>query len=82
MHTLLLYTTSGCHLCDQAEALLNAVLDPARHSLVLVEICELPELIEQFGTRIPVLSYANHQLNWPFTPAQVSDFLHEVFIDG
>ena len=49
---LALYATSGCHLCEQAAALLRAAVDaPFR----LVEIAVDDDLLERYGVRIPVV---------------------------
>jgi len=59
-----LLTTAGCHLCEQAEALLNQALPGV--SVIRVDIAEQDELIEQYGTVIPVLRYQGRELRWPF----------------
>ncbi|MBC53585.1 MAG: thioredoxin family protein [Gammaproteobacteria bacterium] len=76
--TLLLYTTAGCHLCEQAEEVLNTVLagNPALH-WTPVEISDDPALVEAYGLRIPVIRLQGRQsdLGWPFDEATVSDYL-------
>ena len=44
--------------------------------LAEVDIAESDDLIEKYGTRIPVVSVANHvdELNWPFTSEQLDSF--------
>ncbi len=77
MKTLLLYTTAGCHLCEQAEALLLPVLDylkanfPEGVSLKPVEISESEALVERYGIRIPVIRVEGQEeeLGWPFDQA-------------
>jgi hypothetical protein len=41
-----------------------------------IDIAVDDALIEQYGTRIPVLGAANHvaELNWPFSSQQVNEF--------
>jgi glutaredoxin len=48
---VILYTRRGCHLCDEAKALL------VRHGLVPVEvdIDQDAELVERFHTAVPVV---------------------------
>lgn len=65
------YTTAGCHLCEQAKALLQQLLvhHPGRYQIEVIDIVESDALIEQYGHHIPVLS--GHQqgqtaLHWPF----------------
>lgn len=63
--TVLLYTTEGCHLCEQAEALLGQVL-PRDWVIQHVDVAEDDELLEQYGERIPVVSINSTELAWPF----------------
>lgn len=87
MRELLLYTTLGCHLCEQAEQLLRPVLQHVGsgaylhpHELVLreVEIADDPALIAEYSVRIPVLRIdgTNRELGWPFDQAQAFEFLN------
>ena len=74
--TLLLYTTSGCHLCEQAETLLQS----AGASVEMVEIADDEALLERYGARIPVLRHAQtgRELDWPFDAAVIHCWLNEV----
>lgn len=78
MLSLTLYSTSGCHLCEVAEALIVPLL--ATHPCVVevIDIAEADALIERYGTRIPVLQRTDtgDELGWPFS---AEDFL--AFID-
>lgn len=69
MMQLVLYTTSYCHLCEQAEALLISLKDQTDINWQLTEISEDEFLTNKFGIRIPVLMRLDnqHELNWPFT---------------
>jgi hypothetical protein len=73
-----LYTTLGCHLCEQAEQMLLAVLPqfPAL-DLLAIEISDDPALVQRYGLRIPVicLSGATEELGWPFDDASLVDYL-------
>ncbi|GGY72596.1 glutaredoxin family protein [Cellvibrio zantedeschiae] len=71
-----LYSTVGCHLCEQAKTILWPVLQQYQFRLSEIDIAEDDKLIEQYGTRIPVLRVANYsnELNWPFTAEQVDAF--------
>lgn len=73
MSPLVLYGTTYCHLCEDAEA----VLDQAGVSVVYIDIADDDELIENYGTRIPVLRRVEDgtELGWPFDAAMVSRFL-------
>ncbi len=73
--TLLLYTTSGCHLCEQAEALLQC----AGALVEMVEIADDEALLERYGMRIPVLRHreTDRELGWPFDAAMIQCWLNE-----
>ena len=58
--TVLLYTTLGCHLCDQARELVAMVRPDLE--ITLVDIAEDDTLIEQYGERIPVLMREGQEL--------------------
>ena len=49
---LTLYTTAGCHLCEQAEHILDAI--GVRYQPVDIESDLV--LIERYGIRIPVVA--------------------------
>ncbi|PRY66452.1 glutaredoxin-like protein DUF836 [Vreelandella songnenensis] len=55
MISLTLYTTLGCHLCTQVEALLGAL---ANQPVVIerIEITEKDRLMERYATLIPVIA--------------------------
>lgn len=75
---LLLYTTLGCHLCEQAEAVLSAALaGHAELNWVPVEISSDPALVAAYGLRIPVIRLQGQDadLGWPFDEAAVNDYL-------
>jgi hypothetical protein len=71
---LLLYTTSGCHLCEKAKTALWPVLSLYELRLREVDIAESDALIERYGMRIPVVALADRpgELDWPFTSEQVA----------
>lgn len=73
MSALVLYGTSCCHLCEQAETILHE----AGASAACIDIAEDGELLEKYGTRIPVLRRADSgaELGWPFDAAAVKRFL-------
>lgn len=73
--TVVLYTTLGCHLCEQAKALLMTV-DP-NVELESVDVAEDDDLIAQYGERIPVLVRNGNELAWPFGLLDVQAFLHK-----
>ena len=74
---LLFYTTSQCHLCELAEALLVSTPMPEPIPVDVVDIALSEELVERYGTRIPVLrrNDTGAELDWPFTRDQLLTFL-------
>jgi len=72
--TLKLYTTTNCHLCEQAMALLAST---SNANIILVEIADDDALIAIYGTRIPVLQRSDNlaELNWPFNSINIQSFI-------
>ena len=64
---LTLYTTLGCHLCDQAEALLRTVRPDAR--LHAVDIADDDDLLARYG---------DQELAWPFGLLDISKLMSDV----
>lgn len=83
MSTLILYTTLGCHLCEQAKALIEPLL--LQHGALLhqVDIADSSELMAKYAIRIPVLAAVaagdatGGELYWPFTAAEVMRYLRD-----
>ena len=73
MTELVLYGTSCCHLCEQAETVLREAGIVAEY----VDIADDDGLLEKYGVRIPVLrrSDTGAELGWPFDAATVARFL-------
>jgi glutaredoxin len=73
MTELVLYGTSCCHLCEQAEAVLGEAGVAAEH----IDIADDDSLLERYGVRIPVLRRADNgaELGWPFDAAGVTRFM-------
>jgi hypothetical protein len=71
------YTTAQCHLCELAEALLVNTPVPSPIPVNVVDIAQSEELVNTYGTRIPVLrrSDTGNELSWPFTQDQLLSFL-------
>ncbi|MCH8532687.1 MAG: glutaredoxin family protein [Saccharospirillum sp.] len=79
LHSLVLYHTSGCHLCELAEYVLQEVRAAQPElSWSLVDIASDDTLIERYGWRIPVIhlkGMPSPDLGWPFNAAAVTAFL-------
>lgn len=65
---LTLYGTQGCHLCDQAEALLLQAAAARALKWRYVDVALDDALMEKYGLRIPVLlTPQGRELGWPFS---------------
>lgn len=75
MDQLILYYTSDCHLCDEAEGLLLSA--GLGESYQKVEIVDDPVLLDTYGVHIPVLKRGDNQreLFWPFDAPALADFV-------
>ena len=62
-----LYSTSACHLCELAEALLLPLVAQGT-SIAVDDVSESDALFHRYGTRIPVLRHVatGRELDWPF----------------
>jgi glutaredoxin len=56
-----LYTRPGCHLCEDAKALLQPLLREFAATLREVNIEEDPELQQRYGSDIPVIYLGAHK---------------------
>lgn len=75
---LQLYTTLGCHLCEDAEAILAYCRGYYPEvQWRSIDIAEHADLVQQYGVRIPVIRFINTgaELAWPFDPGQVMAFI-------
>jgi hypothetical protein len=80
MH-LILFGTSGCHLCEQAEVLLNVVLKHyPQVKLERIDIAEEIRWQEKYAVRIPVLLHlkSGRELGWIFDTAAVTTFINSL----
>ena len=77
--TLILYTTSACHLCEQAKSLIYTVIDSSPVSLVEIDIAEDRELFQRYGMRIPVVQHEQTQreYSWPFDREQIKQLIDD-----
>ncbi|TQV75602.1 glutaredoxin family protein [Aliikangiella marina] len=79
-NTVSLYTTAGCHLCEQAEAMflyLQQNHEQVNNNFELqeIEIANSEALVELYGVRIPVLAVGDNELGWPFELEELVDWL-------
>lgn len=75
MRRLTLYTTQGCHLCEQLEAELARLAVPDI-ALERIEIAHDDALVARYGMRIPVLSeFRNDELERGFETDRLAAWL-------
>lgn len=73
---LVLYTTEGCHLCEDAHELLLSVAERQPLQLQLQEIGDDDDLVARYGIRIPVVLFPDgSELGWPFTEEQLEQVI-------
>ncbi len=71
-----LYTTSGCHLCEQAKSLFWPCAQTLGLQLSEVDISTSEEMVERYGIRIPVLAcHTGAEIGWPFDQQELLQFL-------
>jgi hypothetical protein len=82
MPQLTLYHTLGCHLCEEAEALVMACLvgqglKPS--DLTQTDIADDDVLLERYGVLIPVLreQTSGRELHWPFGEKDIHRFIQD-----
>lgn len=69
--SLTLYTSPGCHLCEQAEEM----LDYLGLAFNAIDISRDVDLIRIYGVRIPVLQRSDKaELGWPFDTLDIERF--------
>lgn len=66
MLNVTLFSRKDCHLCDQAEADLQALQDRFPHKLAIIDIDDNPELEAAYGFAIPVVEVGPYTLKAPF----------------
>ena len=76
MKTLILYSTVGCHLCEQALELISPSIQ-GQYQITEVDISDSDALVERYGTRIPVIlrEDTGSEIGWPFDLQQFIAFL-------
>jgi hypothetical protein len=80
MRHLVLYSTLGCHLCEQARALSEPILAEVGCELRETDIADDDALMEAYGLRIPVLrdSLSDTELGWPFDSVELIRWLNNI----
>jgi hypothetical protein len=81
---LLLFGTSGCHLCEQAREIIQDCLSDRFDKWVeTIDIAEFEQWQAQYAQHIPVLydTETQKELGWPFNQTQVKEFIIELSND-
>ena len=75
----ILYGTSGCHLCEEAEAMINRAMKNQNIIFLKQDIVEEDDLLHQYALTIPVFKCqaTQQELNWPFTEEAVKAFIRQ-----
>lgn len=75
--TLKLFSTSHCHLCDQAEALVAGLATQYKFEWLIEEITDDAALFARYATTIPVLNnvHSNREISWPFSSKDIEILL-------
>ena len=70
-----LFGTSGCHLCEQAEALIQQAVSPERWQAF--DVTDDTRWMHSYGSRIPVFRHerSGAELAWPFGRGELDKFL-------
>jgi glutaredoxin len=76
MVQLLLLGTAGCHLCEEAEAII-ASLPPDNVSVEYIDIAKAEHWQARYAIRIPVLYHpeTTSELCWPFGLDNINQFI-------
>lgn len=82
MKTIILLSTLGCHLCEEAELIL-AACDLGLFELEVIDIAEHGQWQKQYAVRIPVIYHLDtkKELGWPFTQLDVQALINELSDD-
>ena len=76
---ILLFGTTGCHLCEEAEVII-AACDKKKSEIEYIDIAEKEQWQDKYAIRIPILYHpeTEKELGWPFTQIQVQNFINEL----
>jgi hypothetical protein len=79
MIKLHLYSTSHCHLCEQAEELLKNIAKLHNIDWLNIEIADDAQLLESYEIKIPVLKRLdnNTELSWPFNAIDIQHLINK-----
>ena len=74
---LILFTTLGCHLCEQAKTQLWQAQAAVQFEFSEQDIALCNDLVASYGARIPVVrdKSSGRELDWPFTADAIKEML-------
>jgi glutaredoxin len=74
-----LYGKPGCHLCEEAQAVVEAVRAERDFDLIEIDITLDPRLHARYGERIPVLAIGDQEVfDYVIDPAVLRERLDKV----
>jgi len=75
----ILYGTSGCHLCDEAESIVSAAIINQSIIFIKQDIINDDHLLHQYALTIPVFKSlaTKEELCWPFTEEVIQAFIRQ-----
>jgi len=65
-------------LCKLAETLLDNICEQYQMNDQKIDIIDNPQHYEKFKTSIPVLTYQNKELLWPFNHEDILKFIQKL----
>ena len=73
---VLLYGRSGCHLCDEARAVVSEVTAEFGIAFEEVDVDSDPDLARRYGEEVPVVCVDGRQVGfWRIDPARLRSLL-------
>ena len=75
----ILYGTSGCHLCDEAESIISAAITNQSIIFIKQDIINDDHLLHEYSLTIPVFKSlaTQEELCWPFTEEVIQAFIRQ-----
>ncbi len=77
MIEVILYTKSGCHLCEAAKEMLGRLTAVHPHHLTEIDIAQDPAIFARYHYIIPVVHIGDRKLQAPITAAQLEAALRD-----
>jgi glutaredoxin len=76
--TVVLYRRAGCHLCDEARATLDTILEAREGLLPVVEERDIdvdPDLQRRFMSTVPVVEIGDRRYELAISPGRLRRFV-------